>query len=84
MTEDTAEKIVEAFEQHSNRLKTAKATGENEVYVSLKDSSHPLVGMDMLCMIAFDYGWVPCGIIRSGAARFKPRDADEPITRAPQ
>jgi hypothetical protein len=50
----------------------------SEVFVSLKNpSSQPLSGMDDVCAIAYDHGFVPTGIIDTGAARFVPRDHDE-------
>ena len=52
--------------------------GDNSVYVDVERyTSTALAGMDAVCAIAFDHGFVPVGIIDSGSARFKPRDADE-------
>lgn len=50
---------------------------QNEVYVNVQSyAQDPLAGMDDVCVIAFDHGFVPQGIIRHGAALFMPRDAE--------
>lgn len=57
---------------------TVEAVEGVEVYVDVESySTDALAGMDAVCAIAFDHGFVPVGIIESGAARFRPRDDDE-------
>jgi len=61
--EDQVGETVESFEEK-----------ENELYVSIEGLEYqPMAGMDTICVIAYDHGFIPQGIIDSGAARFTPR-----------
>jgi len=49
----------------------ATETDDDEVYVATQDGT--LAHMDDMCVVAHDHGFVPRGIVDSGAVRFKPR-----------
>ena len=74
----SAEIVATDIEERVSTVEVVDVMDDNEVYVQLTcEHSDNLVGMDDVCSVASEHGYVPCGIVESGASRFKPRsDAD--------
>jgi hypothetical protein len=67
--------LADAIEDElGHRLETVENHGTDVFVITDMHGTHHLDGV---CAIAYDHGFVPCGITKSGAARFKPRDNDE-------
>ena len=75
-TQDRLDDLAETLDDRFADCKTTVKPDQNEVYFSLNnaDDRPPLSGMDRACVLAFDRGFVPKGIIDSGAVRFQLRE----------
>lgn len=70
-----ASNLADDVESELNCIDSVSVLGDEELYV--RTWCDDPRGMDSVCAIAYDHEFVPCGITDTGAARFKPRDADE-------
>ena len=70
--EDLAETLEDRFADSDTIVKP----DNNQVYFELNNDENrpPLSGMDDACVLAFDRGFIPRGIIKSGAVRFELRE----------
>ena len=74
--QDRLDDLAETLEDRFADSNTIVKPDDNEVYFNLNnaDNRPPLAGMDDACVLAFDRGFVPRGIVDSGAVRFQLRE----------
>jgi hypothetical protein len=65
--------VMAAIEERSSRELTASIVQGDQILVSTVASPDALAGMDQICTIAYDHGYVPLGMTENGASRFVPR-----------
>ncbi|AGF91262.1 hypothetical protein HAPG_00076 [Halorubrum phage GNf2] len=75
-TQDRLDDLAETLENRFADSNTIVKPADDEVFFTLNnaDNRPPLSGMDDACILAFDRGFVPRGIVDSGAVRFQLRE----------
>ena len=75
-TQDRLDDLAETLENRFADSNTTVKPEDNEVFFRLNnaESRPPLSGMDDACVLAFERGFIPRGIIDSGAVRFQLRE----------
>lgn len=71
MTKRT-EALADAIEDKMCRSIEIEAR-DDEVFVKIGK----MAGMDRVCTVAYDHGFVPVGMVKDGATRFQPRQSTD-------
>lgn len=77
--EKQVENLADDIRERTAADRVAVDLEANEVFVLANDDediTDPLIGMDGVVTVAFDHGFVPVGMTKSGASRFTLRGAD--------